>query len=377
MLRKANKVLIALPENLTADSVASGLALKLFLQKLQKDVELACSGRTPDNLRFLPASDSIKMSIAGGKSLVVNLNTALKRLDEISYQTTDDRVSIYLKSRGPAFEPSDVSFTVEKFPLDLIVTLDAPSLESLGKLFEDNADLFFETPKINIDHKAANELYGAVNLVEVTATSVGEILAGLLESFEGSLLDEDIATSLLTGIITKTASFQHAQTTPEAFLKASRLIGLGGRQQEIIKHLYRTKSLTLLKLWGRCLARLKTDDAASLAYCVLTAADFEKSGAGTEELLPAFRELLENLSGYRLLVLLAQTGPDLPSVLLAAHVSLPPVKILAALPAGSSQFMSLPQFNLFQAKLSAGSIAEAEKNLLEVLAPLGKSSLGN
>jgi len=38
-------------------------------------------------------------------------------------------------------------------------------------------------------------------LVELTATSVAEILAGLLEQFEAALLDEDIATALLTGIM--------------------------------------------------------------------------------------------------------------------------------------------------------------------------------
>ena len=42
-IRKSKKILIALPQNLTADSLASGLALKLFLNKQEKDVLLASS----------------------------------------------------------------------------------------------------------------------------------------------------------------------------------------------------------------------------------------------------------------------------------------------------------------------------------------------
>lgn len=366
-LRKANKILIALPENLTADAVASGLALKLFLQKMQKDVDLASSGRQSENLRFLPASDSIKSELPAGKSLVITLDTSVKKLEELSYQTTDDKVNIFLKSKGEVFEATDASFSTEKFPVDAIVTLDAVSLESLGKLFHDHADLFYETPKINIDHKAANDLYGAINLVDVTATSVAEILSGLLEQFEQNLLDEDIATALLTGIITKTNSFQHAQTTPEAFMKASRLVGFGGRQQEIIKNLFKTKSLPLLKLWGRVLARLKTDDGLSLVYSLISRTDFEKSESSEADVILALRELLENIGGYKLaLVLFEQPGGDI-GVLAALHLSLPQDELSEALKLPSHPVLELPQYRVFSVIVPQTSLAEAEHQLLLAL----------
>lgn len=371
LLRKAKKIIIALPERLTADAVSGGLALKMFLQKMQKDVDLVSSGRALDPLVFLPASDEIKNSINAGKSLVLSINTAQKKLDEISYQIFPDRASVYLKSGGAAFEASDVSFAQEKFPVDVIITLEAPSLEALGSLFEQNTDLFYETPKINIDHKASNELYGAVNLVEVSATSVGEILAGLLESFEASLLDQDIATALLCGIITKTNSFQHARTTPEAFLKASKLIGLGGRQQDIIKHFYKTKSLPLLKLWGRCLARLKTEEAFLFAYSALNFADLEKSGAVFTDILPALKELLSSLSGFRLVAILAEVAQGEFRIFLAAHLSLPAAKVLQFFPQ-AQESGSWQDFKLFETSVSLLSLSEAEKQLGQNLQALGK-----
>lgn len=363
LLRKANKILIALPEALTTDAVAGGLALKLFLQKLQKDVELASSGKVEEILRFLGAHDAIKPDITLGKSLVVRVDTSVKKLEEISYQTENNQALIYLKAMGQAFDPADLSFSSDKFPVDAIVTLSAPSLGSLGKLFEMHADLFYETPKINIDHKAANELYGAINLVDVTATSVAEILAGLLEQFEASLLDRDIATALLAGIIAKTNSFQHSQTTPQAFLKASKLVSLGGRQQEIIKNFYKTKSLALLKLWGRCLARLKTSDEFSLAYTVLNKSDFEKTGATPDLAEAALKEFVENLSSYKLAGILAETEPGQFIGWLAAHSAIDFSVMPQALPEAKESGQTFGMYKIYSFSFGPISQADAEHKL--------------
>lgn len=369
-LRKANKILIALPESPTADSIASGLALKLFLTKLQKDVSLACGGHIAENLKFLPGSESILPDISAGKSLVVSLDTSIKKLEELSYQTAADKVRIYLKAKSEMFTPEDVSFSDEKFPVDVIVVLDALSLESLGALFTGHADLFFETPKINIDHKSGNEYFGAINLVDITASSVAEILSSLLEQFEAQLLDEDIATCLLAGIITKTQSFQHAHTTPQAFLKASQLVNLGGRQQEIIKQIYKTKSLPLLKLWGRVLARLKIDEQSALVYSLLNEADFEKSGAGEQEVIPALKELLENVSGYNLLAILSEANHSGSRLCLAAHTSVDLSVMLQSFQAADKSVPAAPNFRIYDLQLPGLSLTEAESRFLEAVKSL-------
>jgi len=186
-LTRANKVLVALPQVLTADSVASGLALTQFLKKLDKDAVLVSSGQLLENLKFLPQADSLSSNVKAGKSLVINVDTSQRKLEELSYQSVDQRAQIFLKADVGTFEATDISFTADKFPVDVIVVLDAKSLEDLGALFEKNTDLFFETPKINIDNKPGNEYFGAINFVDIAASSVAEILASLFEKFETKL----------------------------------------------------------------------------------------------------------------------------------------------------------------------------------------------
>ena len=367
-IRKSNKILIVLPESLTADSLATGLALRLFLSRLQKDASVASSGAVPPNLKFLPGSSNIQNQIAAGKSLVISVDTSSKKMEEVSYQTNPDKVLIYLKSKNEQFTPEDLHYSVEKFPVDLIVTLGLKSLEDLGKLQEQNTDLFFETPKINIDNNSANEYFGQLNLVDVTASSVAEILTGLLQKYEEQLVDEDIATCLLAGIIAQTNSFQHVHTTPKAFLKASELVGLGGRQQEIIKNIFKTKSLQLLKLWGRALARMRIHEAQGAVYSVLNSGDFEKSEAGPEELLPVLREFVTNIGGYKIIGLLVEPAGEPIKLLAAVHEQVSPEGFLRQLGlSGKVLDSSIGNYRLVEAGHPENSLELLENKLLEAI----------
>lgn len=366
-IKKSGKILILLPEVLTADSLASGLALRLFLLKQQKDVSLISAAEAPENLKFLPGASELKSQLTAVKSLVVTLDTSKKQLDEISYQTSADKAQIYLKSKDLEFLPEDVTFSKEKFPVDLIIIIGARSVEDLGKISEHNADLLFETVKINIDNKSGNEYFGAINLVDITATSAAEILAELLQKYEEQLIDQDIATCLLAGIIEKTASFQHVQTTPKAFLKASELVALGGRQQEVVKNIFKSKSLALLKLWGRALARMKPLDSEKVIYSVLNYLDFEKAGSSEAEVLPVLKEFLDNLSGYNIVALITESQKGQLELTAAVHEQIDAEKLLADLASPGKIFnFNLGNYKVLQITETQMSLEELENKFLKV-----------
>src|SRR5258706_14105463 len=90
-LTRASRVLIALPKVLHADTLGSALALKLFLKKLDKEVDIVTSAALPEQLEFLPGAREIKHELNSDKTLVVVLNTSKSALKELSYQTSDDK----------------------------------------------------------------------------------------------------------------------------------------------------------------------------------------------------------------------------------------------------------------------------------------------
>lgn len=360
-INKASRVLVALPQNPNGDALGSGLAFFDFLRKLDKEPEIVCAAPSPARFNFLPGIGALKRDLQQFQSFVVALNTTNAQLDELSYEVKPERVDIFLKPKNGKFSPEDVSFRNAKFPYDLIITLDAPSLEHLGTLYEQNTDLFFETPIVNIDHHPNNEQYGEINLVDLTATSTSEILTSLIQNFEASLIDENIATNLLTGIIVETNSFQHVKTTPQAFLKASSLISQGGKHQEIIRELYKTKNISLLKLWGRALARIREVKALGLTYSLVSHTDFVKSESSADDVMGVMRELVANLAGQKIILFLAEINPQEIVGYFHLHPTVKAQIVVAAL-GGQMLNGSLGSF-----RVQGQGLLQVEKDVLEKL----------
>ncbi len=361
---KANRILLALPQNPNGDALGAGLALFAFFKKLEKNPEIVCAASNLSPFGFLSGIEELKKDLQVFQSFVISLKTTAAHLDELSYEVEPERVDIFLKPKDGKFTPQDVSFRNAKFPYDLIVTLDTPSLEHLGQIYEKNTDLFFETAIINIDHHPNNEHYGEINLVDLTATATSEILVSLLENFEAGLIDEAIATNLLTGIIVETNSFQHVKTTPRAFLKASNLIAQGGKHQEIIRELYKTKNISLLKLWGRALARVREVEELGLTYSLVTATDLEKAGASPDDIYGVMKELVANLAGRKIILFLAEVNGQEIVGYFHLHPSIKAQVVTAAL-AGQMLNGSLGTF-----RVQGQSLLEVEKDVLEKLQKL-------
>jgi len=321
-IEKAERILIALPKLLSVDTQATAEALRLFLAGLGKQVTVASSGQPLKTLGFLHQPAEISSEVASTGPLVIAINTKRAKLNELRYEVVGDALEIIVTAKDGAFRPDEVSVGQKsEANFDLIIVLAAASLDQLAELFSNQTDLFYNTPKVAISTDSAHEYFGAANIVDVTLSSAAEVVAQLFVESKQSI-DAEIATALLAGIIAATASFQDVRTTPKTFALAAQLVELGARQQDIIINLFKSRDFALLKLWGRLLARVKTVNH-TLLYSTLPAQDFEKTATGPDHVLPVFWELLDNVSGYQSLGLLAETAPGVLQLILATlpHVS--------------------------------------------------------
>ena len=244
LITRAQNILIVSHRNPDGDSLGSTLALSLVLEKIGKKTTMACSDKNGQVFAFLPKISEILQKVNTSKDLVISVDLKNARLGKLGYKKIEkeNKVEILITPEDGRFEQSDVSSHIKGVKYDLIISLDTPNLERLGTLAEP-ADIFYEVPVINIDHHPANERFGKVNWVELVATSTAEILVSLIEALsrDKPLLDEQVATCLLTGLIYDTSSFQNINTTPKSLTVAAQLVAAGARQQEIIKNLYKTK----------------------------------------------------------------------------------------------------------------------------------------
>src|SRR4029077_17320025 len=101
-------------------------------------------------------------------------------------------------------------------------------------------DVFVKSPLVNLDFHRSNEGYGAVNLIEPNASSLCEMLVALSESLQSGIIDAEIATTLLMGIVASTDRFTAAHTTSKSLTVAAQMMAAGARQQAVVKALYRS-----------------------------------------------------------------------------------------------------------------------------------------
>lgn len=306
ILKDAKQALILVAENFRGDAVGSAWAMYYFLKKIGCDVSIVVpkNDNVAERFAFLPKPEDAIESLLGARDFVLSFNTEHNKITNVRTERIDSELRIYITPEKGSIDPRDFSFIPAKFKYDVVIVLGSPDKESLGKTYEENPDIFFEVPVINIDNHGENENFGQLNIVDITASSTSEIVADLIQKIDANKMDETIAECLLTGIINETNSFQKKNTTPKSLRIAAGLMAKGADQQKIIRYLYKTQPFHLLKLWGRVMARLNWEESISLAWAPVHLEDFVQSRSNPSDVPFILEKIKENYSAGKIFMVL-------------------------------------------------------------------------
>jgi nanoRNase/pAp phosphatase (c-di-AMP/oligoRNAs hydrolase) len=307
LINKSGHILITTPSADLGDGLASGLALKLFLEKMNKPTDVVASLLTKNRLDFLPAAGKVRTEIGPLKKFIISLDISKNKVSEFNYDIDKDKLKIFITPKNNLFDKQDVSFESSAYKYDLIFVIASADLESLDELYNNYADFFYSTTIINIDTNPANEYFGQVNLIDINKSSSAEVLFSFINQVNPELISVQIATNLLAGIIIKTNSFRSLHISPNCLAAASNLIKLGADHDYIMHHINKNKNLASLNLWGRVLARLKQDTHYKLAWSLISQTDFQKSGSDEKNLEGVVSELISNSPQIEITLILYET----------------------------------------------------------------------
>ncbi|WP_156748805.1 MULTISPECIES: bifunctional oligoribonuclease/PAP phosphatase NrnA [unclassified Mycobacterium] len=229
LLSDADTVAVIAHVHPDADTIGAGLALGLVLDKCGKRVEVSFAepAGLPESLASLP-----------GCRLLVDPD-AMRR------------------------------------DVDLVVTVDVPSVKRLGAL----SDLALEGDEVLvIDHHASNDVFGTANFVDVQADSTTMMIADILDAWDKPI-DSDVAHCIYAGLTTDTGSFRWASA--RALRLAARLVDGGVDNAAISRTLLDSHPFGWLPLLSRVLASAQLlPDAAGgrgLVYAVVGNQDWVTS----------------------------------------------------------------------------------------------------
>lgn len=247
-LRAARKPLFISDERIDGDSLGASLAMVDWMHSQGKNVQVYVKTPVPSKYQFLPWIG----------------------------QCTDD-LSVFNDSS-----------------IDLIVSFDCSDARYIESLV---SRLPNKVPVINIDHHATNPGYGTINLVPVTSSATAAVVYQFFLT-NNIIPRRDAATCLLAGLCFDTSVFSNGATNEEALKIASELVLYGGRIHEVIRHIFLSRSLGVLKVWGLALERLHENPTFGSTVTCLTQSDLEEWGVKEED--------IDGLSNFLSLVLEAE-----------------------------------------------------------------------
>lgn len=226
---KAKNIVILTHEMPDGDAIGSSLALYAGLKQLGKDTDVVIPEYSK-TFEFLPNSSEIKR---------------------------EGRNEVY----------------------DLAIALDCGDIKRLNgfaKYFED------ANTKISIDHHSSNTMFADYNFVNPTAPACAQILVIVLEAL-GVIIDKEIGTCLLTGIITDTGGFKYKGVTAETFEFVAELLNRGVNVSDVYKKVLQTISKTRFELTRIAINRLEFLENGKITFTYITKEDEQKLGAGSND----------------------------------------------------------------------------------------------
>lgn len=233
MLGSARRVLIVSHIDPDGDALGSQIAFGEYVRHLGKEALMVKDSVIPEKYSFLSGSDDIV----------------------------------------------DVSDLPADTTVDTALVLECPSIDRVGgaqKFLTSDVNI------INIDHHPDAQEFGAVNWVETSASSVGEMTYEFFDHV-GFDISPKVAEALYTAILTDTGRFRYPSTSPRTMCVAAELVARGARPQDIVDHVYYNMRVSTVRLIGKVLNKVEFYHDNRICLLTLTRDMLDNSGADIVE----------------------------------------------------------------------------------------------
>lgn len=234
-LKSANNVLVTVGTNPSVDALASALGLTLMLDKLDKHATTVFSGDVPRAIEFLDPEATFENNVDSLREFIIALDK--EKADKLRYKVEEDVVRIFITPYKTSISEKDLKFSQGDFNVDVVVALGVTQKEDLDKAITAHGRILHDATVITVNAGEQKSSLGSIDWNEPTASSIAEMLVNAGESLGDSLLNEQISTAFLTGIVASTNRFSNEKTSPKVMTLSAQLMAAGANQQLIASNL--------------------------------------------------------------------------------------------------------------------------------------------
>ena len=229
-IKQANNILITVSANPSVDQLSACLGLTIMLNELGKHATAVFSGNVPSTIEFLQPEKTLEKNTDSLRDFIIALDKS--KADKLRYKVEDKVVKIFITPYRTSISDKDLEFSQGDFNVEIVIALGVHDQQELDQAITAHGRILHDATVISVNTTPGNNL-GTINWQDSKASSLAEMISSLAENFDKKVLDNQVATALLTGIVAETDRFSNNKTSPET-MKASAMLMAAGANQQLV-----------------------------------------------------------------------------------------------------------------------------------------------
>ena len=236
-IKDKKNILVTVSNNPSVDELAAALGLTIFLNKLDKHATAIASGNIPSALDFLDPGKTFEATADSLRDFIIALDK--EKADHLRYKLEGDVVKIFITPYQTTITQADLEFSQGDYNVEMVIALNVASREELDKALSAHGKILHDAVVATITTGSLKSSLGTLDWHEDAATGVSEMVTEIAQELKTAKadIDEQIATSFLTGIVASTDRFSNELTSSKVMTMSAELMASGANQQLIAAQL--------------------------------------------------------------------------------------------------------------------------------------------
>ncbi len=232
-IKTNTNILVTVSDSPSVDELSAALGLTLLLNKIDKRATSIFSGSIPPAITFLDPQKTFEGSVDSLRDFIIALDK--EKADHLRYKVDGDVVKIFITPYRTTLSQKDLEFSQGDYNVEMVLALGVKDQNHLDKALSAHGRILHDATVATISVGADPSKMGSIDWRDAAASSLCEMLVSLSEAlkYDRSLLDDQVASAFLTGIVSATDRFSNDHTSSRVMTMAAQLMAAGANQQLI------------------------------------------------------------------------------------------------------------------------------------------------
>lgn len=235
-IKASSNILVTVSVDPSVDALSAALGLTVMLNKLGKHATAVFSGAIPPAITFLDPQKTFEATTNSLRDFIIALDK--EKADHLRYKVEGDVVKIFITPYRTTITSDDLEFSQGDYNVELVLALGVDNQDHLDNALEAQGRILHDATVVTLSAGDQTSSLGGLDWHDGSASSLSEMLVALTDGLKSDkdkepLLDNQIATALMTGIVAETDRFSNNKTSSKVMTVAAELMAAGADQQLI------------------------------------------------------------------------------------------------------------------------------------------------